>query len=152
MIEFEDEMRKQGVGLTTELEYGAYVDDTTIATTAELAPLVMDRLKEILERHGLELRSDKCTACCPTPERADGVREGNDAICEIDSQWPHDLGNGQRRGISNEDHDRGSKKSRGNEWKATKRANPCWQDQANVRNRPGMQTPCSCLRNWLPLS
>ena len=35
----------------------------------------MDRLKESLERHGLELRSDKCTAYGPTPERADGVRE-----------------------------------------------------------------------------
>ena len=75
MMEFEDEMRKQGVGLTTEPEYWAYVDDITIATTAELAPIVMGRLKEILERHGLELRSDKRTAYCPTPERADGVRE-----------------------------------------------------------------------------
>ena len=35
----------------------------------------MDRLKEILERHGLELISDKCSAYCPTPGRADGVRE-----------------------------------------------------------------------------
>ena len=68
-------MRKQGIGLTSELESWAYVDDITIATTAELAPRVMDRLKEILERHGLELRSDKCTAYCPTPGRADGVRE-----------------------------------------------------------------------------
>ena len=73
--EFEDEMRKQGVGLTTELEYWAYVDDLTIATTAEVAPKVMDRLKEILERHGLELRSDRRTAYCPTPGRVDGVRE-----------------------------------------------------------------------------
>ena len=75
MTEFEDEMRKQGVGLTTELECWAYVDDITIATTAELAAKVMDRLQEILERHGLELRSDKCTAYCPTPGRADGIRE-----------------------------------------------------------------------------
>ena len=75
MMEFEHEMRKQGVELTTELEYWAYVDDITIATTAELAPTVMGKLKEILERRGLELRRDKCTAYCPTPERADGVRE-----------------------------------------------------------------------------
>ena len=75
MTEFDDEMRKYEVGLTTELEYWAYVDDITIATTAELAPRVMDRLKEILERHGLELISDKCSAYCPTPGRADGVRE-----------------------------------------------------------------------------
>ena len=63
-MEFEDEMRKQGVELATEMEYWAYVDDITTATTAEVAPIVMDRLKEILERHGLQLRSDKCTAYC----------------------------------------------------------------------------------------
>ena len=62
-------MRKQGVGWTTELEYWAYVDDITTATTAELAPLVMAKLKEALERHGLELSKDKCTVYCPTPER-----------------------------------------------------------------------------------
>ena len=60
MMVFEDEMRKQGVELATELEYSACVDDITIATTAELAPIVMGKLKEILERHGLELRRDKC--------------------------------------------------------------------------------------------
>ena len=75
LAEFEDDLRKQEVGLTTELEYWAYVDDITLATTAELAPLVMDRLKEILERHGMELRSDKCTAYCPTPARTGGIRE-----------------------------------------------------------------------------
>ena len=75
MTEFEDEMRKQGVGLTTELECWACVDDITTATTAELSPKVMERLQETLERHGLELRSDKCTAYCPTPGRADGIRE-----------------------------------------------------------------------------
>ena len=53
----------------TELEYWAYVDGITIATTAELAPCVMAKLKETREKHGLELRSDKCTAYCPTPER-----------------------------------------------------------------------------------
>ena len=31
MMEFEDEMRKQGVELATEMEYWAYVDDITIA-------------------------------------------------------------------------------------------------------------------------
>ena len=41
LTEFEDEMRKQGVQFTTELEYWAHVDDTTIASTAELAPIVM---------------------------------------------------------------------------------------------------------------
>ena len=60
LMEFEDEMRKQGVGLTTETEYWAYVGGP---------------------------------------------------------------GNGQRRGISNGDHDRGSKKSRSSERKATKCAN-----------------------------
>ena len=65
MKEFDEEMRKQGVGWTTELEYW----------TAELAPLVMTKLKETLERHGFELKKDKCTACCPTPERVDCVRE-----------------------------------------------------------------------------
>ena len=52
MTELDEEMRKQGVGWTTELEYWAYVDDITIATTAELAPLVMAKLRETLERHG----------------------------------------------------------------------------------------------------
>ena len=75
MMEFEEEMGKQGVGLTTELECWAYVDDITIATTGELAPLVMAKLKETLERHGLELGNDKWTAYCPTPERAEGIRE-----------------------------------------------------------------------------
>ena len=74
MKEFDEEMRKQGVVWTTELEYWAYVDDITMATTAELAPLVMTKLKETLERHGLELRKDKCTAYCPTPERVECIR------------------------------------------------------------------------------
>ena len=73
--EFDEEMRKQGVGWTTELEYWAYVDDITIATTAELAPLVMTKLRETLERHGLELKKDKCTAYCPTPERVADIQE-----------------------------------------------------------------------------
>ena len=72
MMEFEEEMRKQGA---TELEYWAYVDDITIATTAELAPLVMAKLRETLERHGLELRKDKCTTYCSTPERVEYIRE-----------------------------------------------------------------------------
>ena len=59
MREFDEETRKQGVGWTTELEYWAYVDDIAIATTAELAPLVMTQLREPLQSHGLELRKDK---------------------------------------------------------------------------------------------
>ena len=35
----------------------------------------MGQLKETLEKQGLELRSDKGTACCPTPERTDKIRE-----------------------------------------------------------------------------
>ena len=35
----------------------------------------MTKLKETLERQGLGLRSDKCTAYCPTPERAESIRE-----------------------------------------------------------------------------
>ena len=65
MTEFQDEMKKQEVGLTTEPEYWAYVDHITLATTAELAPFVLTKLKETLERHDMELRSDKCTAYCP---------------------------------------------------------------------------------------
>ena len=75
MKEFDEEMRKQGVGWTTELECWAYVDDITIATTARLAPLVTTKLRETLEEHGLELWKDKCTAYCPTPERAECIRE-----------------------------------------------------------------------------
>ena len=41
----------------------------------EAAPFVMTKLKETLERHGMELGSDKCTACCPMSERSDGIRE-----------------------------------------------------------------------------
>ena len=73
MMEFDEEMRKQGVGWTTELKYWAYVDDITMATTAELAPLVMAKLRETLESTAVELRKDKCTAYCPTPERAEGI-------------------------------------------------------------------------------
>ena len=75
MTEFDEEMRKQGVGWTTELEYWAYVDDITMATTAEFAPLVLTKLRETLQRDGLELRRDKCTASCPTPERVEDIRE-----------------------------------------------------------------------------
>ena len=75
MTEFEDEMRKPEVGLMTELEYWAYADDITLATTTELAPFVMTKLKETLERQGMELRSDKCAANCPTPARPDEIRE-----------------------------------------------------------------------------
>ena len=95
MTEFDEEMRKQGVGWTTELEYWAYVEDITTATTAELAPLVMTKLRETLERHSLELRKDKCTAYCPTPEKSRRHPRGNDAILEIDARWPHDLGDGR---------------------------------------------------------
>ena len=71
LAEFDEEMRKQGVGWTTQLKYWAYVDDITIATTAEFAPLVMTKLRETQERHGVELRKDQCTAHCPTPERVE---------------------------------------------------------------------------------
>ena len=35
----------------------------------------MTKLKETFETHGLELRNDKCTAYCPTPERTADIRE-----------------------------------------------------------------------------
>ena len=81
MKESDEEMRKQGVGWTTELEYWAYVDDITIATTAELALLVMTKL----ERHGLELRKDKCTAYCPNARKIRRHPRRNDAILEVDA-------------------------------------------------------------------
>ena len=59
----------------TEIKYWAYVDDITTATKTELAPLVMTKLKETLESHGMELRSDKCTAYCPMSREVDGLRE-----------------------------------------------------------------------------
>ena len=97
MMEFEDEMRKQGVGLTTELEYWAYVDDITIATTAELAPIVMGRLEEILERHGLELKKRQVHSLLPNIRKSRWRQRRNDAIREMDSRWPHDPGSGQRQ-------------------------------------------------------
>ena len=120
--------------MTTELEYWACIDDITIATTAELAPRVMDRLREIVERHGLELRSDKCTAYCPTPGRADGVREEMTQFVKWTPDGLMILGTASDMGISNRDHNRSSKKSRANERKATKCANSGWQDQADVRS------------------
>ena len=72
MKEFDEELRKQGVGWTTELEYWAHVDDIT---TAELAPLVVTMIRETLERHGFKLRKDMYIAYCPTPERAECIRE-----------------------------------------------------------------------------
>ena len=94
-MEFEEEMRKHGVGWTTELEYWASVDDITIATSAELAPLAMAKLKETLERHGLELRKDKCAAYCPTPERVQGIREEMTQFLRWTPEGRHDLGDGQ---------------------------------------------------------
>ena len=44
-------------------------------TTAELAPIVMTKLKETLERHSLELKKDKCTAHFPVLERVENIRE-----------------------------------------------------------------------------
>ena len=35
----------------------------------------MAKFKETLERHGLELRKDKCTTYCPTPEGVEGIRK-----------------------------------------------------------------------------
>ena len=67
--------RNPGIGLRTALEYWENVDDITIATTAEVAPFILAKLNETLEKHGLELRNDKCTAHCPTPERSDNIRE-----------------------------------------------------------------------------
>ena len=75
-----------------------YFDDIKIATTAELAPFVMAKLKETLEKHGFELGSDKCTAYCPTPERTDHT----DTIRKMDAEWPHDLGKSQRRRVPNQ--------------------------------------------------
>ena len=93
MMEFEEEMRKQGVGWATELENWAYVDDITIATTAELAPLVMTKLRETLERHGLELR--KVHSTLSNTRKSRRHPQGNDAILELDARGPHDLGDGQ---------------------------------------------------------
>ena len=118
MTEFEDEMRKQGVGLTTELEYWAYVDDITTATTAEMALSVMDRLQEIQEKHGLELRSDKCTAYCPTPGRADGVREEMTRFVKLTPGGLMILGTSSDREYRTEIT------TVANGRKATKRANP----------------------------
>ena len=61
--------------LSTELEQWTYADDITLATTAELAPLVMTQLRETLENHFLELRSDESTACCPIPEKGLTISE-----------------------------------------------------------------------------
>ena len=69
MTDFEEEMRNKGSGARPSWTAGRML------TTAELAPLVMAKLRETLERHGLELRKDKCTAYCPTPERVEGIRE-----------------------------------------------------------------------------
>ena len=55
--------------------YWAYVNDITMATTAELVSFIMTSLKETLEKHGIELRNETCTACGPTPERTDHIRE-----------------------------------------------------------------------------
>ena len=35
----------------------------------------MAKLKETREKHGLDVRNDKCTALYPTPERTDNIRE-----------------------------------------------------------------------------
>ena len=70
MKEFDEEMIKQGVGWTTDLKYLAYVNDITIVTTAELAPLVMTKLKETLERHGLELGKRQVHCMLPNTRKS----------------------------------------------------------------------------------
>ena len=72
LTESEDEMRST---VSVSLPNWAYVDDITIATTGELAPFVKTKLKWTLQRHGLELRSDKRAACCPTKARTSQIRE-----------------------------------------------------------------------------
>ena len=76
-------------------EYSACVDDITLTTTGELAPLVMAKLKETLEKQSVEVRTDKCTAHCPTPGIADNIQEEAGTIGEMDAERLHDLGNGQ---------------------------------------------------------
>ena len=66
----------------------------------------MTKLRETLERHGFELRKDKCTAYYPTPERADCIREEMTQFLK-----PHDIGDGQRRRVPDANHDGGPKKS-----------------------------------------
>ena len=70
MMEFDEEMRKQGVGWTTELKYWAYVDDITMATTAELAPLVMAKLRETLERHGRRTQERQVHGILPNTRKS----------------------------------------------------------------------------------
>ena len=75
LAEFDGETRKQASGATINLEYWASVDDITLATTPESAPFVMTKLKETLQKRGMEPRSDKCTAYCLTSREIDGIRE-----------------------------------------------------------------------------
>ena len=78
MKELNEEMRKQGVGWTTELEYWAYVDDITTATTAELAPLVVcyDQAQGNAGEHGLDRTQERQMHCILlTPERVECIRE-----------------------------------------------------------------------------
>ena len=64
LTEFDDEMRKQGY--TTELEYWAYVDEITTATTAELAPFCQDQNSKKRQRN--MARSSEATNARPTAQ------------------------------------------------------------------------------------
>ena len=57
-------------------------------TTAELAPLVMTKLNDAHERHGVELRNNNFTAYCPCPEWTEHVRE---EVTQFVKWTPNDL-------------------------------------------------------------
>ena len=54
----------------------------------------MNKLKETLERHGMELRSDQCTCVLPAARKMRWCTRRNEANCEVDTTGSDDFGNG----------------------------------------------------------
>ena len=109
LTESEDEMRST---VSVSLPNWAHVDDITMATTAEPAPFVKTKLKWTFQRHGLELRSDKCAAFCPTKARTSQIREEMTQFLKWKPSGIMILGMTSDDEVQNGDHDTSSEKSR----------------------------------------
>ena len=86
LTEFEDEMRKQGVGLT---------NGRTLTTSRWQRRLTGTIRNDQTQGHVWALTSGMTNSLLPDSRKNRRDPRRNDAIREVDADWPHDLGNGQ---------------------------------------------------------
>ena len=91
LTEFDDEMRKQGVQFTTELEYWAHIDDIGRAGT------VCHNQTQRDARETWPGAQKRRHMHSPFPNTGKNSQDpiGNDALREVDTEWPLDFGHGQ---------------------------------------------------------